>query len=61
MWTRLRLPLVLLLIVFHVLIAVLFSNAVLFFNLAAIAALCGFLKTTDFNRVTTARNDAQQI
>lgn len=54
-WTRLRLPLVLLLIVFHVLIAVLFSNAVLFFNLAAIAALCGFLKTTDFNRVSTAR------
>jgi hypothetical protein len=25
-----------------------FSNAVFFFNIAAIAALCGFLKTTDF-------------
>ena len=53
-WTRLRFPLVLLMIGFHVLIAVLFSNAVLFFNLAAIAALFGFLKTTDFKRVTTA-------
>ena len=47
-WTRLRFPLVLLLIGFHVLIAILFSNGVLFFNIAAIVALCGFLKTTDF-------------
>lgn len=47
-WTRLRFPLVLLMIVFHVLIAILFSNGVLFFNIAAIVALCGFLKTTDF-------------
>lgn len=50
-WTRLRLPLVLLLIAFHALIAILFCNAVFFFNIAAIAALCGFLKTTDFNRM----------
>jgi uncharacterized membrane protein YphA (DoxX/SURF4 family) len=49
-WTRLRLPLVLLLIAFHVMIAILFSNGILFFNIAAIVALCGFLETTDFNR-----------
>jgi uncharacterized membrane protein YphA (DoxX/SURF4 family) len=49
-WTRLRFPLVLLLIAFHVMIAILFSNGVLFFNIAAIVALCGFLKTTDFRR-----------
>jgi hypothetical protein len=47
-WTRLRLPLVLLMIALQVLISVLFCNAVLFFNLAAIAALCGFLKEEDF-------------
>lgn len=47
-WTRLRLPLVLIMIVFHALIAILFCNGVLFFNIAAIVALCGFLKTTDF-------------
>jgi hypothetical protein len=47
-WTRLRLPLVLAMIAFHVIIAILFSNGVLFFNIAAIVALCGFLKTTDF-------------
>lgn len=47
-WTRLRFPLVLLLIAFHVSIAILFSNGVLFFNIAAMVALCGFLKTTDF-------------
>jgi Vitamin K-dependent gamma-carboxylase len=49
-WTRLRFPLVLLLIAFHLVIAILFSNGVLFFNIAAIVALCGFLKTTDFRR-----------
>lgn len=54
-WTRLRLPLVLLMISLHAVIAVLFGNALLFFNFAAIAALCGFLKTTDFPRVRTAR------
>lgn len=47
-WTRLRLPLILIMIVFHALIAIMFSNAIFFFNIAAIAALCGFLKTTDF-------------
>lgn len=51
-WTRLRLPLVLSMIVFHVAIAVLLANGVLFFNIAAIVALCGFLKTTDFRRHT---------
>lgn len=53
-WTRLRFPLVLLLIAFHVLIAILLSNGVLFFNIAAIVALCGFLKTTDFRFRKTA-------
>jgi hypothetical protein len=47
-WTRLRLPLTLTLIAFHALIAILFCNSVFFFNIAAIVALCGFLKTTDF-------------
>jgi uncharacterized membrane protein YphA (DoxX/SURF4 family) len=47
-WTRLRLPLVLTLIAFHVVIAILFSNGVLFFNIAAIVALCGFLRASDF-------------
>jgi hypothetical protein len=53
-WTRLRLPLVLLMITLHVVIVALFCNALFFFNLAAIAALCGFLKTTDFSRTTSA-------
>ena len=57
-WTRLRLPLTLLLIGFHALIAILFCNAVLFFNLAAIAALCGFLQTTDFGGVKTKRENS---
>jgi len=50
-WTRLRLPIVLVLISFHLVIAILFSNGLLFFNIAAIVALCGFLKTTDFDRL----------
>jgi uncharacterized membrane protein YphA (DoxX/SURF4 family) len=54
-WTRLRLPLVLLMMTLHVVITVLFCNALFFFNFAAIAALCGFLKTTDFARVRRAR------
>ena len=54
-WTRLRLLLVLLLIVLHTLIAIMFCNALFFFNLAAIAALCGFLKAGDFTRLTIAR------
>lgn len=53
-WTRLRLPLVLALMAMHVTIIILFGNALLFFNLAAITALCGFLKTTDFNRTKSA-------
>jgi hypothetical protein len=54
-WTRLRFPLVLVLIGFHVAIAVLFCNALFLFNLAAIAALCGFLKTSDCARLKQAR------
>jgi len=54
-WTRLRLPLVLMLIGFHVAIIILFCNALFFFNLAAIAGLCGFLKTTDFARLKRVR------
>ena len=57
-WTRLRLPLVLLLISLHALIIVLFDNSLLFFNLAAIVALCGFLKTGDFDRVRVALSRA---
>jgi hypothetical protein len=49
-WTRLRRPLVLLMMILHVVITVLFCNALFFFNLAAIVALCGFLRTTDFRR-----------
>jgi uncharacterized membrane protein YphA (DoxX/SURF4 family) len=61
-WTRLRFPLVLFMIAFHVMIAILFSNGVLFFNIAAIVALCGFLKTTDFrSRKTTLLAPAGQI
>jgi hypothetical protein len=51
-WTRLRFPLVLTMIAFHMLVAILFSNGVLFFNIAAIVALCGFLKRTDFRART---------
>jgi hypothetical protein len=47
-WTRLRFLLVLLLMSIHVVIIILFCNALFFFNVATIAALCGFLKTTDF-------------
>jgi uncharacterized membrane protein YphA (DoxX/SURF4 family) len=50
-WTRLRLPLVVSLMVLHVLIITLFCNALFFFNLAAITALCGFLRTSDFDRL----------
>ena len=54
-WTRLRLPLVLLIISLHAMIIALFCNALFFFNLAAVAALCGFLKTTDFRPARCAR------
>ena len=47
-WTRLRLPLVLLMIGLHVFIIILFDNALAFFNLAAIVALFGFLRRDDF-------------
>jgi hypothetical protein len=60
-WTRLRLLIVLLMIAMHLLIAVLFCNAVLFFNFAAIAALCAFLKATDFVRIRTALRSATAL
>jgi hypothetical protein len=45
-----------------VLIAIFFSNGVLFFNIAAIVALCGFLRTTDFrSRNKTRTQPAGQI
>ena len=49
-WTRLRLPLVFLLMSMHVVIIILFCNALFFFNFVAITALCGFLKWSDFKR-----------
>src|SRR5207248_10317596 len=53
-WTRLRLPLVLLMMTLHVVIIILFCNALFVFNLAAIAALCAFLTTNDFARIRAA-------
>ncbi|MFL6513706.1 MAG: HTTM domain-containing protein [Chthoniobacterales bacterium] len=50
-WTELRLPLVLLLMMMHACIIVLFDNALTFFNIAAIIALCGFLETGDLHRI----------
>lgn len=58
-WTQLRLPLVLLLMSLQALIIVLFDNGLLFFNLAAIVTLCGFLKTGDFVRVRMALSRAR--
>jgi hypothetical protein len=46
-WTRLRLPLVIALMCLHAVIAVLFSNALFVFNLAAIVGLCAFLRRGD--------------
>ena len=46
-WTRLRLPLVLALMAMHVIIATLFLNSLLFFNLAAIGVLFGFIRKSD--------------
>ncbi|MEP6603699.1 MAG: HTTM domain-containing protein [Spartobacteria bacterium] len=50
-WTRLRLPLLLLLTGLHVVITILFCNALFFFNLAAVAALCSFLRSRDIKRL----------
>ena len=43
-WTRLRFPLVLIMIAFHVMIAILFSNGVLFFNIAAVVHPLAFIR-----------------
>jgi HTTM domain len=58
-WTRLRLPLVLLMMTLHVVITILFCNALFFFNFAAIVALCAFLRTTDFNPLTRTRKRSE--
>src|SRR5262249_18295172 len=50
-WTRLRLPLVLLMMSLHAFIIVLFDTSLAFFNLAAIVALCGFLRGSDFSHL----------
>jgi uncharacterized membrane protein YphA (DoxX/SURF4 family) len=50
-WTGLRLPLVMLLMVLHASIIVLFDNALTFFNIAAMIVLCGFLETGDLDRI----------
>ena len=47
-WTRLRVPIVLAMMCLHAAIAILFSNALFAFNLAAIVALCAFLRRDDF-------------
>jgi hypothetical protein len=47
-WTRLRVPIVLAMMCLHAAIAVMFSNALFAFNLAAIVALCTFLRRDDF-------------
>ena len=63
-WTRLRLPLVLMMICFHTAIIILFCNALVFFNLAAIAGLCVFLKAGDFKnlaRVLRLRRDPRSL
>ena len=50
-WTRLRLPLVVAMICLHGVIAVLFSNALVVFNLAAILGLCAFLQKSDLREM----------
>jgi hypothetical protein len=46
-WTRLRFAIVIAMMCLHAVIAVLFGNALFFFNLAAIVGLCVFLKRGD--------------
>jgi hypothetical protein len=61
-WTGLRLPLVLLLMVMHASIIVLFDNALIFFNIAAMIVLCGFLETGDLDRLRRFfRGAARQV
>jgi hypothetical protein len=55
-WTRLRFPIVLAMICLHGIIAVLFCNALVVFNLAAIVGLCAFLKREDIWRKRSASN-----
>ena len=60
-WTRLRVPIVLAMMCLHAAIAILFCNALFAFNLAAIVALCAFLRADDFGvrplRQTNATNE----
>ena len=46
-WTRLRFPIVVAMMCLHAVIAVLFCNALVVFNLAAIVGLCAFLRRED--------------
>jgi hypothetical protein len=46
-WTRLRFPIVVTMMCLHAVIAVLFCNALVVFNLAAIVGLCAFLRRED--------------
>ena len=55
-WTRLRVPIVVAMMCLHGVIAVLFSNALFVFNLAAIVGLCAFLRREDSWRKRSPAN-----
>jgi hypothetical protein len=58
-WTRLRVPMVLAMMCLHAAIAVMFSNALFAFNLAAIVALCTFLRRDDFGARPVRQTEAE--
>ena len=58
-WTRLRVPIVLAMMCLHATIAILFCNALFAFNLAAIVALCAFLKCGDLAGLLSRRSTSQ--
>jgi hypothetical protein len=58
-WTRLRVPIVLAMMCLHAAIAILFDNALFAFNLAAIVALCAFLRADDFGARVVRQNEAE--
>ena len=58
-WTRLRVPLVLAMMCLHAAIAVMFCNALFAFNLAAIVALCAFLRADDFGAPSGPRTEVR--
>ena len=55
-WTRLRFPIVVAMMCLHAVITVLFCNALVVFNLAAIVGLCAFLRRGDTWRERSAAN-----